>query len=230
TLYSVLKELNTIQKNLITVEDPVEYRLVGINQVQVNNKAGLTFANGLRSILRQDPDIIMVGEIRDQETAEIAIRASITGHVVLSTLHTNDTASTISRLMDMNIQPYVLATSLVGIISQRLVKKLCSCKKKHVTSEFEMNILGLDEPIEIYEKNGCNACGGTGYSGRTAIHEIMIVNKDIRNLISGRANSDEIKELAIKNGMKTLNESCIELVLDSVTTIEELLRVSYSID
>lgn len=231
TLYSLLKELNSIQKNIITVEDPVEYRLNGVNQVQVNKKAGLTFATGLRSILRQDPDIIMVGEIRDKETAQIAIRASITGHVVLSTLHTNDTASTVTRLIDMDVEPYILSSSLVGIISQRLVKKLCnSCKSSYETDEADMKVLGIDAPETIYEPRGCNACGRTGYSGRTAIHEIMVIDKKIRKLINANESADIIKEEAIKNGMTTLNESCSELILKGDTSIEELIRVSYSID
>lgn len=231
TLYSLLKELNSVKKNIITVEDPVEYRLNGINQVQVNNKAGLTFANGLRSILRQDPDIIMVGEIRDKETAQIAIRASITGHVVLSTVHTNDTASTIARLVDMGVEPYILSSALTGVISQRLVKKLCnSCKRVHETTQYEMDLLGIDEPIEIYEKVGCKACGGTGYSERTAINEILVINKGIRNLINSNASTDDIKDIAIKDGMMSLFDNCKELIIDGITSIEELIRVSYSIE
>lgn len=231
TLYSVLKELNTIEKNLITVEDPVEYRLKGINQVQVNKKAGLTFASGLRAILRQDPDVVMVGEIRDEETAEIAIRASITGHLVLSTLHTNDTASTVTRLTDMGIKPYVLASSLIGIISQRLVKRLCnSCKKAYITDEADMKTLGLNQPIEIYKKNGCSACGETGYAGRVAIHEMMIIDKEIKKKISDGASADEIKDTALKNGMQHLEESCQELVIQGKTTIDELIKAAYTID
>lgn len=231
TLYSLLKELNSVKKNIITVEDPVEYRLNGINQVQVNKKAGLTFATGLRSILRQDPDIIMVGEIRDKETAQIAIRASITGHVVLSTLHTNDTASTVTRLIDMEVEPYILSSSLVGIISQRLVKKLCnSCKEIHHTTPTDMEILGISEPKSIFKAKGCNACGRSGFSGRTAIHEIMVIDKKIRQLINSNASADSIRDVAIKNGMTTLNQSCSELILKGATSIEELIRISYSID
>ena len=231
TLYSILKEMNSIEKNIITVEDPVEYRLKGINQVQVNKKAGLTFANGLRSILRQDPDIVMVGEIRDEETAQIAMRASITGHVVLSTLHTNDTSSTITRLSDMGIKPYILSSSIVGVISQRLVKKLCnSCKESKITTEAEMDILDLDSAIDIYEAKGCNACNQTGYSGRTAIHEIMIVNKELKTKISQGESAGVIKEQALKDGMQTLNQSCSELVIKGETTIKELIKVTYTID
>ncbi len=233
TLYTLLNELNTDTKNIITVEDPVEYRLNGINQVQVNVKAGVTFSTGLRAILRQDPDIIMIGEIRDAETAQISIRASITGHVVLSTLHTNDTASTITRLIDMGIEPYILSSSLVGIISQRLVKKLCnSCKTSHITTKSEMEILGIEQPIEIYERNGCSACGHTGYSGRTGIYEMMIINKEVREYISDNASVDTIREAAFSkdSGMKTLDVSCKELIINGKTTMDELIRVSYSVE
>lgn len=231
SLYSLLKELNSSKKNIITVEDPVEYRLKGINQVQVNKKAGLTFASGLRAILRQDPDIIMVGEIRDKETAQIAVRASITGHVVLSTLHTNDTASTITRLIDMGIERYIVATSVVGIISQRLVKQLCnSCKSPHITSESEMEILGLDQPIEIYQAEGCDACEGSGFSGRTAIYEIMVINKKIREMINAGRTVDDVKDYAIKNGLNTLKKSCKNLIINGKTTINELVRVTYSVE
>ncbi len=233
TLYTLLNELNTSTKNIITVEDPVEYRLNGINQVQVNKKAGVTFSTGLRAILRQDPDIIMIGEIRDGETAQIAIRASITGHLVLSTLHTNDTASTVTRLIDMGIEPYILSSSLIGIVSQRLVKSLCnSCKKAHITTESEMEILGLDKPIEIYEKNGCSACGNMGYSGRTGIYEMMIITKEIREHINKNESVDIIREAAFASagGMKTLSNSCKELIINGKTTIDELLRITYSVE
>ncbi|MDM8534736.1 ATPase, T2SS/T4P/T4SS family [Clostridiaceae bacterium HSG29] len=233
TLYTMLNELNVDTKNIITVEDPVEYRLNGINQVQVNLKAGLTFATGLRSILRQDPDIVMIGEIRDSETAEIAIRASITGHLVLSTLHTNDTASTIARLIDMGIEPYILSSSLAGIISQRLVKKLCnSCKKSHITTESEMRLLGIDKPIEIFEKVGCSACGNIGYSGRTGIYEMMIIDKEIREKINTGGSTDEIRRIVFNenSGMKTLSKSCKNLIISGKTTTDELIRVAYSVE
>lgn len=231
TLYAVLKELNQINKNIITVEDPVEYRLTGINQVQVNAKAGLTFASGLRSILRQDPDIVMVGEIRDAETAQIATRASITGHLVLSTLHTNDTASTISRLEDMGIETFMVSSAVVGIIAQRLVKKICpKCKKPYTTGAEEMKALQLDEPTKIYRGQGCNSCDGTGYSGRTAIHEILVMDREIRTMINKNENTDKIKDEARQKGMMTLNESCKELVLSGVTTVDEMIKITYSID
>lgn len=231
TLYTILKELNQINKNIITVEDPVEYRLEGVNQVQVNAKAGLTFASGLRSILRQDPDIVMVGEIRDAETAQIATRAAITGHLVLSTLHTNDTAGTVSRLIDMGIETFMVASSVMGIIAQRLVKKICSkCKEEHMALPEEMSALAITEPIKLYKGRGCNFCSGSGYSGRTAIHEILVMDRDIRQLISQNENSDKVKDMARSKGMKTLNESCRELVLDGITTVDQLVKITYSVD
>lgn len=232
TLYTILKDLNDEEKNIITVEDPVEYKLEGINQVQVNIKSGLTFAKGLRSILRQDPDIIMIGEIRDTETAEISVRASITGHLVLSTLHTNDTASTIVRLIDMGIEPYLVSTSVIGIISQRLVKKLCpSCKTPYEPSTQEKKILGLkpEDNVTLYKSVGCNKCI-KGYRGRLAIHEIMDIDKDIRKLIDNRATTDELKEASIKNGMKTLYDNVVNLALKGVTSVEEVFRIGYTAD
>ncbi len=233
TLYAALKELNQVNKNIITVEDPVEYQMDGINQVQVNNKAGLTFANGLRSILRQDPDIIMIGEIRDSETAQIAIRAAITGHLVLSTLHTNDTASSIMRIIDMGIEPYLVSSSVVGIVAQRLIKKVCeNCKISCAADELEKKVLQVDDTAEVTvcKGQGCNSCNDTGYKGRTAIHEIMYINKEIRVLIDKGASIDIIREEAKKQNMISLRENCIELVKKGVTTIEELLRVTYSVD
>ncbi len=231
TLYTILRMLNTIDTNIITVEDPVEYRIDGINQTQVNEKSGLTFATALRAILRQDPDIIMVGEIRDEETAQIAVRASITGHVVLSTLHTNDTASTITRLVDMGIENYLASSAISGVIAQRLVKKICpTCKEEHETTPEEMNILGMVEPQIIYRGKGCNNCSRTGYRGRTAIHEVLAVTSDIRDLINDKSSADSIKERAVKNGMDTLFESCKRLVLRGETTIDELVKVAYTMD
>ena len=231
TLYTILKELNQINKNIITVEDPVEYRLDGVNQVQVNTKAGLTFASGLRSILRQDPDIVMVGEIRDAETAQIATRAAITGHLVLSTLHTNDTASTVSRLIDMGVETFMVSSSVMGIIAQRLVKKICmKCREEYITSPEEMAAIGITEPIKVYKGKGCNRCSGSGYSGRTAIHEILVMDKEIRQLINQNVNSDQIKDAARSKGMMTLNESCRELVLDGITTVDQLIKITYSVD
>ncbi|CUQ27238.1 GspE/PulE family protein [Clostridium baratii] len=230
TLYAVLSELNTIQQNIITVEDPVEFSINGINQVNVNVKAGLTFASGLRSILRQDPDVIMVGEIRDGETAEIAVRASITGHVVLSTLHTNDAPSTVARLVDMGIEPYLISTSVTGIIAQRLVRKNCpKCSKEYEPKDREREILGLkdNEDIKLIKGEGCPYCNGTGYKGRVGIYEILDINKEVRETISLGENSDKIRECAIKNGMKTLKDACVEHVLEGITTVDELMRVAF---
>ncbi|AOT68185.1 type II secretion system ATPase GspE [Geosporobacter ferrireducens] len=231
TLYAALTELNDVHKNIITVEDPVEYRLEGINQSQVNIKAGLTFASGLRSILRQDPDIIMIGEIRDGETAQIAVRAAITGHLVLSTLHTNDTASTVARLVDMGIEPYLISSSVVGIVAQRLVKRICkNCKIAYHPSVGEINLLQLPHGAMLYKGEGCNACNQTGYRGRTAIHEVMPVTKDIKKLIDERKNTEDLRKAAVEQGMTTLRQSCRELVINGITTIEELLRMTYNLD
>lgn len=231
TLYTILKDLNQPTTNIVTVEDPVEYRMPGVNQVQVNTKAGMTFAKSLRSILRQDPDIILVGEIRDGETAEIAIRASITGHLVLSTIHTNDSASTVSRLVDMGIEPFLVSTSVVGIISQRLVRKICPrCKESYKPSHSESVLLKLHEPRPLFRGRGCPECSFSGYKGRTAIHEILVVTRDIRELVDRRATADQIRTLAIRQGMETLMTSCIKLVLDGVTTVSEMLKVTYSVD
>lgn len=231
TLYSILKGFNQVNRNIITVEDPVEYRIEGINQVQTNDKAGLTFATSLRSILRQDPDVVMVGEIRDADTAEIACRAAITGHIVLSTLHTNDAASAVIRLTDMNIEPYLVSSAVVGIVAQRLVKKVCpNCRGVRETTQEEMDLLGIDEPIEISVASGCNNCNHTGYKGRTPIHEILTIDQDVRRLINNGASADEIKDHAQQNGMKTLKETCLELVEKGITTVEELVKFTYTIE
>lgn len=231
TLYSLLKEVNTPAVNIITVEDPVEYKLDGVNQVQVNAKAGLTFANGLRSILRQDPDIIMIGEIRDSETAQIAIRASITGHLVLSTIHTNDAASSVARLVDMGVESYLVSSSLVGVVAQRLVRNVCqNCKAGYAPSESEMELLKLSEPRPLHKGTGCPVCNFTGYKGRSAIHEIIVMTKEMRELVNQGATIDEINKAAMDQGTVTLRESCIELVLEGRTTIEEMLKVTYSLE
>jgi type IV pilus assembly protein PilB len=231
TLYSVLRELNQIEKNIITVEDPVEYRLEGINQVQVNVKSGLTFASGLRSILRQDPDIVMVGEIRDGETAEIAVRAAITGHLVLSTLHTNDCPSTVARLIDMGIEPYMVSSAVIGVVSQRLVKTLCSkCKRPYEASYDQLKILGKKETdtLVLHKPVGCNACNA-GYLGRAAVHEIMPVNEGIRKLIDNRATTDVIRDEAIAQGMTTLFDSALVLAEQGKTSFEEVMRVGFTL-
>lgn len=231
TLYTVLSELNRPRSNIITVEDPVEYKLAGVNQVQVNIKAGLTFATGLRSILRQDPDIIMVGEIRDSETAQIAIRASITGHLVLSTIHTNDAASAVSRLVDMGIEPYLLASSLSGVVAQRLIKRICpKCKTPYKPDHAEMMALRLSEPKTLYKGAGCPACNFTGYQKRIAIHEVLQVRREIKELIERRATTEQIRQMAARFGTTSLHDNCVKLVLEGITTTEEMLKVTYSID
>jgi type IV pilus assembly protein PilB len=231
TLYTVLRELNQIEKNIITVEDPVEYKLSGINQVQVNVKSGLTFASGLRSILRQDPDIIMVGEIRDNETAEIAVRAAITGHLVLSTLHTNDSPSTIARLIDMGIEPYIVSSAVIGVVSQRLVKLLCPiCKESYIASETQKKMLNLDlnKEVILHKAVGCNSCN-KGYKGRAAVHEIMPINEEIRRLIDSNVTTDEIREKAIANGMTTLLESATDIAIKGLTSYEEVMKVGFTL-
>lgn len=230
TLYTVLSDLNKINTNIVTVEDPVEFLIDGINQVNVNVKAGMTFAAGLRSILRQDPDVIMIGEIRDGETAEIAIRSAITGHVVLSTLHTNDAPSTMARLVDMGIEPYLVATSVNGVIAQRLVRKICpKCEVQYEASDYEKELLGIPQEKVLYLRNGmgCPHCNNSGYKGRMGIYEIMEVNREVRDCITKGATADETRDVAIRNGMNTLRKSCVRKVLEGVTTMEELMRVAY---
>lgn len=227
TLYSFLKDLNKPQVNIITVEDPVEYTLDGVNQTQVNSKANMTFAVALRSILRQDPDIIMIGEIRDNETAQIAIRAAITGHLVLSTLHTNDAPGAIVRLEDMGISNYLVADALVCVISQRLVKKLCPmCKRKTKTTMGEMSMLGITSPINIFKAEGCQYCNHTGYKGRVAVHEIMYVNDVMRNAINNNVTLEELRKLATENGMVDLYTACKNYVVTGVTSFAELISLS----
>ncbi|GBG54887.1 type II secretion system protein E [Sporomusaceae bacterium FL31] len=233
TLYSTLTGLNKPEKNIITVEDPVEYRLDGINQVQVNVKAGLTFASGLRSILRQDPNIVMVGEIRDNETADIAIRAALTGHLVLSTLHTNDAPGAISRLLDMAVEPFLVASSVLGVIAQRLVRLICpDCKKSYKLQPNtpEHLFLGLPdaETVTLYKGQGCARCGYSGYRGRMAIHEVMPTNARIRTLINKRSSSDELAKVAREEGMITMRQDGIDKALAGLTTTEEVMRVAYS--
>lgn len=227
TLYSFLKEVNNPAVNIITVEDPVEYTLAGINQTQVNAKANMTFAAALRSILRQDPDIIMIGEIRDEETAEIAVRAAITGHLVFSTLHTNDAPGAVTRLEDMGVADYLVADALAGVIAQRLVKRLCpACKKRGKTNSKEMEILGLTEPVSIFRPQGCQFCNNTGYKGRIAVHEIMYMNENMKNEVSRSKNLEVLREMAAKNGMVSLWSSCRNLVMNGVTSIQELMTLT----
>lgn len=230
TLYTALSELNREEVNIVTVEDPVEADIEGINQIQVNNKVDLTFASALRSILRQDPDIIMIGEIRDQETAGIAVQASITGHLVVSTLHTNNAVGTLNRMADMGVERYLIADSVVGVIAQRLVRKLCPhCRKMRPASEEEKRILrqNTDREVNIYEPAGCKLCNNTGFFGRTGVFEIMEVNEEIRNLIAENGTTEELEEAARRSGMRTLRQNGIRYVLDGTTSIEEMLKASY---
>ncbi len=227
TLYSFLKEVNNPTVNIVTVEDPVEYSMSGINQTQVNNKANMTFAAALRSILRQDPDIIMIGEIRDEETAEIAVRSAITGHIVFSTLHTNDAPGAIVRLEDMKVKDYLVADALVGVIAQRLVKKLCpACKKRGRTNAREMELLNLTEPASIARPQGCQFCNNTGYKGRVAVHELMYMNEKMRTAVLVEKNLENLRKLAIENGMTPLWSSCRTLVLNGTTSLQELMNLN----
>ena len=228
TLYAGLTHLNNIDINIITVEDPVEQRIHGIGQIQTNAKIGLTFGAGLRSILRQDPDVIMIGEIRDLETAELAINASLTGHLVLSTLHTNDSAGAFPRLIDIGAEPFLIATSILGVIAQRLVRVLCPhCKVPYEPSDFELNTIGITRAQakagNVCKAIGCNICNQKGYLGRTNIQELLVVTDDVRSLIMQRKDGNSIRKLSIANGMKTFRDHGIQKVLSGITTIEEVL-------
>lgn len=228
TLYSMLNILNNVSKNIITIEDPVEYNLEGVNQMQVNNKIGFGFANGLRSILRQDPDIILVGEIRDGETAEISIRSALTGHMVLSTIHTNNAVGTISRLLDMGIKPFLISSTLAGVIAQRLVRKICpNCGEEYISDEREMRLLGLEIPVKLKRGKGCRLCNNTGYKGRTGIFEILEIDREIKNIIDVNYIENEVERLAVLKGMNRLRSACITKVLNGITTVEEMLRATY---
>ena len=228
TLYMILEQLSRGYANISTIEDPVEKNLMKINQMQVNNQAGLTFETGLRALLRQDPDIIMVGETRDSETASISVRAAITGHLVLSTLHTNNAISSIVRLVDMGLEPYLVANSLVGLVAQRLMRKVCSeCSEEVETTELDREVLG-DDVKYVKKAKGCEKCNHTGYLGRAAIHEIAVIDRGIRTMIAEGKSTEEIQEYAVNvQGMKTLQESAIGLVREGVTTMEELWKVTY---
>ncbi len=232
TLYSTLNKLNTLDKKALTVEDPVEYQLPRVNQVQVNPKAGLTFANGLRSFLRQDPNIIMVGEIRDRETAVIAIQASLTGHLVLSTVHTNDATSTPTRLVDMGIEPFLVSSALIGVLAQRLVRTICPyCKEAYAPPSEALHRLGIKpregEDVVFYRGKGCDRCQGSGYRGRTGVFELMTMSEPIRQRILKGTSSTDIRSQAVAEGMKTLGDDGILKVLEGSTTVEELLRVVF---
>ncbi len=232
TLYTILKRLNKPDVSVITIEDPIEYSLDGTTQIQVNNEVGLTFANGLRSILRQDPNIIMVGEIRDSETASIAVNAALTGHLVLSTIHTNDSATTFPRLIDMGVPPFLVASTLNIAMAQRLVRTICEkCKQKRMLTLTEQKSLREllpdigDKASVFYVGKGCSACGGSGYQGRIGIREVLEINEEIRQLIMNRANASQIKEAAVKNGMRTMIKDGIQKALNGVTSIEEVIRL-----
>jgi len=240
TIYAILKILNTREKNITTIEDPVEYRIRGVNQIQVNPKTNLTFASGLRSILRQDPNIVFVGEIRDSETAGIAVNAALTGHLVLSTLHTNDAATALPRLTDMNIEPFLVASSVNLIIAQRLIRKICvNCRTSVMISEAELRKslpeeiirkhyipTGPNREIRMYKGKGCKICHNTGYSGRVGIYEVLVISKQIKRLITERKDSDLITDMAKKEGMATMLDDGLQKVSQGITTLEEVLRVT----
>ena len=233
TLYATLNVLNSPDKNVITVEDPVEYRLPGVNQVQVNPKAGLTFASALRSILRSDPDIVLVGEIRDRETATIAVEASLTGHLVLSTLHTNDAASTPMRMVEMGVEPFLVVSALDCVVAQRLARKLCDrCREEYEPTHAELTeagwpaaLLKAEGPPTLYRAIGCAACSRTGYRGRLAVHEVMVMSEEISRMVVERYSSEDIKKTALSQGMLTLREDGLVKVAQGKTTLEELFRV-----
>jgi len=227
TLYAFLNKLNSVHKNLMTLEDPIEYILPGVTQVNIQPKVGFTFANGLRSFLRQDPDIMMVGETRDEETAQITVQAALTGHLVLSTIHTNDAVGVVSRLMNMNLEPYLIAAALVGVVAQRLVRRICpKCKTPQTLSESFLKIHRLPRDVQYFHGAGCEFCQNTGFLGRIGIFEIMKINDKLREAIVARASTDVLKSLARENGMRFLAESGLELVKNGFTTIEEVLRVT----
>jgi type II secretory ATPase GspE/PulE/Tfp pilus assembly ATPase PilB-like protein len=231
TLYTILKKLNKSDISIITIEDPIEYSLEGTTQIQTNSEVGLTFANGLRSILRQDPNVVMVGEIRDQETAAIAVNAALTGHLVLSTLHTNDSATTFPRLLDMGVPSFLVASTVNVAIGQRLVRRICqTCRVERKLTPEELNSLtevipGAKPTMKFYEPKGCPNCNDTGYEGRFAIHEVIEVNDEIRELIMNRANAREIKDAAIRNGMTPMVDDALAKAAEGLTSIEEILRV-----
>lgn len=239
TLYSLLNQSNDGLKNIITIEDPVEYELDGINQCAVNNRAGMTFAAGLRSMLRQDPDVIMVGEMRDEETATIAMEAAMTGHLVFSTLHTNDAPSAPGRLIDMGVEPFLISSSIIGILAQRLIRCLCpNCKEQYTATRESLLRYGFPVPEELgadthgeltlFRAKGCDKCKNTGYKGRSGVHELLTMNDDMRNLILNNGAAHELRKLAIENGMRTLHQDAMAKILTGVTSVDEVIRVIYS--
>lgn len=235
TLYAFLNRLNSPEKNIVTVEDPVEYRLRGVNQVQVNPKAGLTFATGLRTVLRQDPDVIMVGEIRDEETGEISIRSALTGHLVLSTLHTNSAIATVTRLLNMNLEPYLLSSTIIGVVAQRLVRTICpDCKEATKLADpvliHFIRSLNMEIPELVYYGKGCPMCNKTGYRGRTVVEEVLMFNKELRMAIESKRSESELIEIAQRQGLVTLQEAAIHKLVLGITSAEEIIRTVYSVD
>ena len=232
TLYACLNRINSAEKNVMTVEDPIEYQLEGISQMQVASKKGVTFVNALRHVLRQDPDVIMVGEVRDAETARMAIQSSLTGHLVFSTLHTNDSAGAISRLLDLGVEPYLVSSSLIAIMAQRLLRKVCpECKKEYKPTTRELRELGLGDlpshaQTQFYIGAGCDKCFQTGYRGRTGIYELMLISEEIQNLIYQRTSAGAIKKVSLDAGLQTLRMDGTRKVLAGITTISEVLRVT----
>jgi general secretion pathway protein E len=231
TLYAALMELNSEELNILTLEDPIEYQLPGISQTQVSNQKGMTFATGLRTVLRQDPDVIMVGEIRDEETARMAIQSSLTGHLVFSTLHTNDAAGAVARLLDLSVEPYLVAGSLLGVMAQRLVRRVCGkCRRTVGLSAEAVRLLRLAEDLrdhEVYEPAGCTACHQTGYCDRVGVFELLRVNEALRSLIVDRPTSDAVRTTARHAGMTTLREDAMRKLLAGITTVEDVLRVTH---
>lgn len=235
TLYAFLNSLNSPEKNLVTVEDPVEYRLAGVNQVQVNTRVDLTFSTGLRTVLRQDPDVIMVGEIRDEETGEIAVRSALTGHLVLSTLHTNSAVATITRLLNMDMESYILSSTIIGVLAQRLVRTICpDCKEAVELTDPVMlrfiKSLGMEAPETVYRGRGCPVCNNSGYKGRTVVEEVLMFNREMRRAVEREAGESELWDIALRSGMTTLQESAINKLIEGITTSEEIIRTVYSVD
>jgi type II secretory ATPase GspE/PulE/Tfp pilus assembly ATPase PilB-like protein len=230
TLYAALTELAASGKNVITIEDPVEYWLPGVSQGQTNRKAGFTFAAGFRAILRQDPDVIMVGEIRDPETLDTAVEASLTGHLVLSTLHTNGAVATVTRLLEMGVEPYLLASALTGVVAQRLVRRICpNCRVAASVADRFKPVFGATCPTEICHGSGCRECGGIGYRGRVGVFELLSMDQDLRKLLYARAGEADLTEAARKNGLSTLREQAVQLVREGTTSLDEITRVFHDL-
>jgi type II secretory ATPase GspE/PulE/Tfp pilus assembly ATPase PilB-like protein len=229
TLYASLAQINDVERKIITIEDPIEYHLEGVNQIQVDTKTGLTFARGLRAILRHDPDVVLIGEIRDRETADIAVQASLTGHLVFSTLHTNDAPGAITRLIDMGVEPFLVASSLEMVVAQRLVRLICEGCKEPITIQDADRIrseYGSDLPDALYHGRGCSKCGGTGYRGRKGIFELMPISDELRNHVTENASAQVIRRTAIEQGMSSLRQDGWRLIQAGMTTVEEVLRVT----